>query len=238
MKKQHIESNRSQGTKAGGVDRRAFVKLLPALGAAGLAASNLSLPAAAQTPTPTPLPSPSPSPTPAPRITKDMLHTAEKLIGIELNDAQELMALPGVNRNLDSYEALRKIEIPLDTEPAIAFHPARARKELYGAKNKFHFGKVPSVPFKSVEDLAFATVPHLAELVRTRKVTSTELTKMYLARLKRYGPKLLCIVTLTEELALKQAAAADAEIKSGKYRGPLHGIPWGAKDLFATKGIK
>ena len=61
---------------------------------------------------------------------------------------------------------------------------------------------------------------------------------MYLARLKKYGPKLLCVVTLTEELALKQAAAADAEIKRGKYRGPLHGIPWGAKDLFATKGIK
>ena len=61
---------------------------------------------------------------------------------------------------------------------------------------------------------------------------------MYLARLKKYGPKLLCVVTLTEELALKQAAAADADLKRGKYRGPLHGIPWGAKDLFATKGIK
>ena len=61
---------------------------------------------------------------------------------------------------------------------------------------------------------------------------------MYLGRLKRFGPKLLCVVTLTEDLALKQAAAADDEIKRGKYRGPLHGIPWGAKDLFATKGIK
>src|SRR5688500_20135809 len=61
---------------------------------------------------------------------------------------------------------------------------------------------------------------------------------VYLARLKRYGPKLLCVVTLTEDLALKQAAAADAEIKRGKYRGPLHGIPWGAKDLFATRGLK
>jgi Asp-tRNA(Asn)/Glu-tRNA(Gln) amidotransferase A subunit family amidase len=92
--------------------------------------------------------------------------------------------------------------------------------------------------FKTVEDLAFATVPQLAELIRTRRISSTELTKMYLARLKTYGPKLLCVVTLTEDLALKQAAAADAEIKRGKYRGPLHGIPWGAKDLFATKGIK
>jgi len=167
-----------------------------------------------------------------------MMHQAEKLIGIELTDAQEAMALGGVNRNLDSYETVRKIDIPLDTEPAIAFHPTRAKKELYVPKTKFRFGKVELPQFKTVEDLAFASVPQLAELIRTRRISSTELTKMYLDRLKRYGPKLLCVVTLTEELALKQAAAADAEIKRGKYRGPLHGIPWGAKDLFATKGIK
>jgi len=167
-----------------------------------------------------------------------MMHVAEKLIGIEFTDAQEAMALGGVNRNLDAYETVRKIDVPLDTEPAFAFHPARARKELYVQKSKFHFGKVEMPTYKTVEDLAFANVPQLAELLRTRKISSTELTKMYLARLKRFGPKLLCVVTLTEELALKQAADADAEIKRGKYRGPLHGIPWGAKDLFATKGIK
>ena len=218
--------------------RRSFVKLLPALGAAGFVASKTELNTLAQTPSPSPLPSPSPSPTPAPRITKDMLHTAEKLIGIELTDAQEAMALAGVNRNLDSFETVRKIDVPLDTEPATAFHPAHARKELYGPRIKFRFSKVDLPAFKSIEELAFATVPQLAELIRTRKITSTELTKMYLARLKRFGPKLLCVVTLTEDLALKQAADADAEIKRGKYRGPLHGIPWGAKDLFATKGIK
>ncbi len=224
---------KTQKVKAN-VGRRNFVKLLPALGAAGLVASKLPLDTLAQTATP----SPSPSPTPAPRITKEMMRQAEKLIGIELTDAQEAMALGGVNRNLDSYETIRKIDIPLDTEPAIAFHPTRAKKELYVSKTKFRFGKVELPPFKTVEDLAFATVPQLAELIRTRKISSTELTKMYLDRLKRYGQKLLCVVTLTEELALKQAAAADAEIKRGKYRGPLHGIPWGAKDLFATKGIK
>lgn len=167
-----------------------------------------------------------------------MMREAEKLIGIEFTDAQEAMALGGVNRNLDAYETVRKIDIPLDTEPAIAFHPVRARKELYGPRTRFRFGKVELPAFKSIEDLAFATVPQLAELIRTSRITSTELTKMYLGRLKRYGPKLLCVVTLTEDLALKQAAAADAEIKRGKYRGQLHGIPWGAKDLFATKGIK
>lgn len=214
-------------TKAN-LDRRNFVKLLPALGAASLTASQLPVEALAQTP----------SPTPAARITKEMMHQAERLIGIELTDAQEAMALGGVNRNLDSYEAVRKIDVPLDTEPAIAFHPARARKSLYTTKTKFRFGKVDVPQFKSIDDLAFATVPQLAELLRTKRISSTELTKMYLARLKQYGDKLFCVVTLTEDLALKQAAAADAEIKRGKYRGPLHGIPWGAKDLFATKGIK
>jgi Asp-tRNA(Asn)/Glu-tRNA(Gln) amidotransferase A subunit family amidase len=197
------------------------------MGAAGLAATNLPLDALAQTPSPTPVPSPSPSPTPTPRITKEMMHQAEKLIGIELTDAQEALALGGVNRNLDAYETNRKIDVPLDTEPAIAFHPARAKKELYAPKTKFRFGKVELPQFNTAE-----------ELLRTRRISSTELTKMYIERLKKYGPKLLCVVTLTEELALKQAAAADAEIKRGKYRGPLHGIPWGAKDLFATKGIK
>ena len=224
--------------KEANIGRRNFVKSLPALGAAGLVASKLPLDALAQTPTPSPTPSPSPSPTPALRITKEMMHQAEKLMGIELTDAQEAMALGGVNRNLDSYETIRKIDIPLDTEPAIAFHPARARKELYTSKTKFRFARVDVPQFKTVEDLAFATVPQLSELIRTRRISSTELTKMYLARLKKYGDKLLCVVTLTEDLALKQAAAADAEIKRGKYRGPLHGIPWGAKDLFATKGIK
>jgi Asp-tRNA(Asn)/Glu-tRNA(Gln) amidotransferase A subunit family amidase len=198
----------------------------------------MPLEALAQTATPTPVPSPSPSPTPALPVTKEMMHQAEKLIGIELNDAQEAMALGGVNRNLDAYEANRKIDIPLDTEPAISFHPSRARKELYTAKTRFRFGKVEAPQFKTVEDLAFATVPQLAELIRARRISSVELTKMYLERLKKYGPKLLCVVTLTEDLALKQAAAADADLKRGKYRGPLHGIPWGAKDLFATKGIK
>jgi Asp-tRNA(Asn)/Glu-tRNA(Gln) amidotransferase A subunit family amidase len=200
------------------------------MGAAGLAATKLPIDALAQTP--------SPSPTPTPRITKEMMHTAEKLMGIELTDAQEAMALGGVNRNLDAYEANRKIDVPLDTEPAIAFHPTRAKKALYVPKTKFRFGKVEAPQFNNIEELAFATVTQLAELIRTRRITSTELTKMYLARLQKYGPKLLCVVTLTEDLALKQAAAADAEIKRGKYRGPLHGIPWGAKDLFATKGIK
>jgi len=223
--------------KRSGIGRRSFVKLLPAAGAAGLVVSSSPLKALAQTPTPSPTPRPSPTPL---RITKEMMHNAEKVIGIELTDKQEEMALPGVNRSLDSFEVVRKMDVPLDTEPAVVFHP-----ELPGfhvkraaAKTKFKFGRHEPLQFKSVDDLAFATVPQLAELIRTRKVSSVELTRMYVGRLKRYGPKLLCVVTLTEDLAMKQAQDADNDLKRGRYRGPLHGIPWGAKDLFATKGIK
>jgi Asp-tRNA(Asn)/Glu-tRNA(Gln) amidotransferase A subunit family amidase len=226
-----------EASKKPKINRRTFVRLLPAAGAAGLTLSGLPLPAVAQTPTPSP--SPRPSPTPG-RVTKDMMHNAEKVIGIELTDKQEEMALPGVNRNLDSYEAVRKIDVPLDTEPAIFFHPAQPGFHIKraAAKTKFKFGRNQPAQFKSVDELAFATVPQLAELIRTKRVSSVELTKMYLGRLKRYGPKLLCVVTLTEDLAMKQAQDADNDLKRGKYRGPLHGIPWGAKDLFATKGIK
>jgi Asp-tRNA(Asn)/Glu-tRNA(Gln) amidotransferase A subunit family amidase len=215
------------------INRRNFVKVLPAAGAAALAVSKAPLRALAQTPTPTPTPTPM-------RISKELMHNAEKLIGIELTDAQETMALRGVNGNLDSYEAVRKIDVPLDTEPAIVFHPALPGFHIKRApaKVKFRFGRNEPAQFKSVEDLAFATVPQLADLIRTKKVSSVELTRMYLGRLKKYGPKLLCVVTLTEDLAMKQAQAADDDLKRGKYRGPLHGIPWGAKDLFATKGIK
>src|SRR5215813_4271070 len=204
------------------INRRSFVKLLPAAGLGGVAIAN-----AQQAPQ-----------QPPQKVTKETLHAAEQLIGIELTDAQEAMALPGVNRNLASYEALRKIDVPLDTEPAIAFHPAPPGKKFSAAKTKIRPSKVEPPKFKSVEELAFSTVTQLAELVRTKQVSPVELTKMYLGRLKKYGPALLCVVTLTEELALKQAEEAEREIRRGKYRGPLHGIPCGVKDLFATKGIK
>ncbi len=219
MKKQ----SRPQSKRGKKLDRRTFIKTLPAIGAASLVTTEgKETDAAAQQPQ---------------RVTKEMLRAAKQLIGIELTDAQETMALPGVNRNLANYETLRKIDVPLDTEPSIAFHPALPGKKFNAKRGRFKLSKVEAPEFNSLEDLAFCTLTQLAELVRTRKVSPVELTKMYLARLKRYSPKLLCVVTLTEELALKQAEEAEREIKRGKYRGPLHGIPCGVKDLFATKGI-
>ena len=219
------------------LDRRSFVKLLPAVGAAGLAAPYIGSASIEQERSGTGISGQQQQQTPQ-RVSKEALHAAETLIGIELTDEQETMALPSVNNNLASYEAIRKIDVPLDTEPAIAFHPALPGKKFNVKPSKFRLGKVEVPKFRSVEDLAFCTATQLSELIRTKQVSPVELTKMYLARLKKYGPKLLCVVTLTEELALKQAEQADQEIKRGKYRGPLHGVPFGVKDLFATKGIK
>src|SRR6185503_2745024 len=134
------------------IDRRTFVKVLPAAGAAVIAASQAPLSALAQTASPTPSPSPSPSPTPG-RIKKNDLEHTEKVIGIDLSDKHREMALSGVNSNLDRYEAVRKIDVPLDTEPAIVFHPQLPGFHVKRArvKTKFRFGRNEAAQFKSVE---------------------------------------------------------------------------------------
>lgn len=171
---------------------------------------------------------------PPARVTKAMLHGALQLLGLDFTEEQETMMLPGVNQALTGYEALRKIDVPLDTDPATRFYPTKP------ATKPAKFSPTLEKPksFASVEDLAFEPVTMLAALIKARKVSSTDLTRMYLERLKKCSPQLLCVITLTEELALEQAALADEEIKRGHYRGALHGIPWGAKDLYSTKGIK
>jgi Asp-tRNA(Asn)/Glu-tRNA(Gln) amidotransferase A subunit family amidase len=178
-----------------------------------------------------------------PRVGKDALKCAEQIAGLRFTDAEEDMAVAGVNRNLDSYETLRKVEIPLDTEPAFAFRPYLPGKRPKGRATRNAPLAIARASTRirvtsNLEDLAFQPVTAISSLIESRRITSTALTRMYLDRLKRYGEPLHCMVTLTEELALAQAGKADRELAAGRYRGPLHGIPWGAKDLFATKGIR
>ena len=203
--------------------RRRFLKTLPAAVAAGLAAPVVARQAQ------------------EPRISKETLECAEKIIGIDFSDAEQQQALSGVNGSLATFEQLRSTPIPLDTEPAITFRPyLPGRKPKPGATPGARIKvatPLPAARRTSLDDLAFLPVTALAALVRKRHVSATELTRLYLDRLKKHGPKLNCVVTLTEELALAQAAQADKDIRAGRYKGPLHGIPWGAKDLFATRGI-
>lgn len=229
-----MKKKRSARARREQLDRRSFVKLLPA---AGMAATSIEIAAGTDASAASIVAEQQSAPS-TQRVTREMLRAAEQMFGLEFTEAQEQMALPGVNRNLGSYEGLRQIDVPLDTDPAIWFHPGLPGRKYRGRAGRARLGAVEPPKFNSIEDLAFATVPELAALLRSRRISSVELTRMYLDRLKRYGEKLLCVVTLTEELALKQAEEADREIRRGRWRGPLHGIPWGAKDLFATKGIR
>ncbi len=174
-----------------------------------------------------------------PQITKPMIQEAEKIVGLEFTDAERELMLDGVTENLAAYEKLRTISIDNSVPPALQFNPILPGMKFETKKLPIKISRIstPLVP-ANLEDLAFMPVMHLAQLIKARKISSMQLTKMYLERLKRYDPQLQCVITLTEDLALRQAAEADKELAAGKYRGPLHGIPWGAKDLLATKGYK
>ena len=171
-------------------------------------------------------------------VTEEMVKGAEWVAGITLTDAERRNVAGAMTRTLQSVAGINKLDMNNAVGPAIHFNPTPGETPTGGR------GKVALAPIKDAkkpagdDDLAFASLATLAELVRTKQVSSTELTKVYLARLKKYDPALLCVVSLTEELALKQAEAADKEIAAGKYRGPLHGIPWAAKDLIAYPGYK
>ena len=175
------------------------------------------------------------------KVTPEMIRQAEWISGLELTDAERDEAAKAVAATLGKIEALRKVEVGYDVAPCLSFVPDPAatlagptppvRRNTATARDD-HAPKRPD----DDESLAFLPVTELAALVRDRRVSSTELTKLYLARLEKYDPLLKCVVTLMPDLALKQAARADAEIAAGHYRGPLHGIPWGAKDLISYPG--
>jgi Asp-tRNA(Asn)/Glu-tRNA(Gln) amidotransferase A subunit family amidase len=173
-------------------------------------------------------------------ITVDTIASAEEVAGVHFDPAERELMLDGLKQQEQRIEALHKVALPNSVSPAIVFDPLPPGKNI---QTEPHRPMVRStvahraVPSDLVE-LAFLPVTELSELVRHRRVNSVQLTQMYLARLRKYDPVLRCVISLTEDRAFKQAHAADAEIRRGHYRGPLHGIPWGAKDLLAVRGYK
>jgi Asp-tRNA(Asn)/Glu-tRNA(Gln) amidotransferase A subunit family amidase len=185
-----------------------------------------------------------------PKITPEILDQAAEMADVgPFTEAQKKMMLEGLNDQRDGYEQIRTLQLPNSVAPAYVFHPLPALKTVCDPsceKPPYSEGG-PVIPADDgdsrqlvaparIEDLAFATLAELSRLIRAREVTALALTQMYLGRLKHYDAQLHFLTNLTEERALAQAKAADAEIAAGKYRGPLHGIPWGAKDLLAVKG--
>lgn len=199
------------------------------------------------------------------KILIEDIASVEKITGLRFAYKERKLMLDDLRDSAESYVKLREVALPNSVPPALWFDPVlpgMSPEKRISPSGKFGGAEISSpvshgpLPSRegdlaksgsslfseerpaNVEDLAFAPVTALAGFIRASKVTSTELTQMYLARLKKYGPRLECVVTLTEELALSQAKRADEEIAAGRYRGPLHGIPYGAKDLLATKGIR
>jgi Asp-tRNA(Asn)/Glu-tRNA(Gln) amidotransferase A subunit family amidase len=172
-------------------------------------------------------------------LTLEMVTDALRLSGIELSEAERKAMVDSANQNLRRYEELRKIHIPNDVSPPFHFSAIVPGIEVNKTRLPFRLSPAPAVKRPAnLEEVAFWPVRHLAELLRTRQVTSLELTETYLARLHRYNPKLNNVVTFLDDYGRAEAKRADAEIAAGKYKGPLHGIPWGAKDIISVKGFK
>lgn len=174
-------------------------------------------------------------------VTVEMIEVAQKIAGVSFTrEEQQAIAgrLNAPRGYMAGFDFLRSADLGNHTQPAIVFNPVPPGKALpTGPPLLTRRELVVSMP-SSDEELAFLPVTHLAKLVETRRVKPSELTALYLSRLKKYDPKLHCVISFTEDLARSQAKQADDEIAAGTYRGPLHGIPFGLKDLLAVRGTK
>lgn len=170
-------------------------------------------------------------------MTRENIVNAEKLIGLTFTDSKRDSMLDGLKDQLANYENIRKVKLANSTPPALLFNPIPVGMKFDSTRKPFKMSSMGSVTMPShYQDIAFYSIGQLSQLIKSRKITCEQLTNLYLARLKRYGPMLHCVVTLMESTAISQALRADQELAEGKYRGPLHGIPFGGKDLLAARG--
>lgn len=173
------------------------------------------------------------------KVTAPMIDHAAEIAGVKISDDYKEMMLENLNGALEDYEAIHALKLANSVSPALVFDPLLPGRSVNIASRPMRMS--PAAPLQvpmNIEELAFWSVRNLAQLIRTKKVSSTALTQMYLDRLQRFDPVLKCVITLTTDRAMAQAREADRDLAAGRYRGPLHGIPWGAKDLLAVKGYR
>lgn len=178
-----------------------------------------------------------------PEVTQRTFAEAEKLMQVSMSEAHREQAASSwrtaMAGTMERRVGPKRIALEAGLAPATVWNPELPGHVVGPAQDRFEPALVDAGPLPARDvDIAFASVAAQGQWIRTRKLTSERLTKIYLARLKRYDPKLRCVITLLEDHALTQARQADREIAAGHYRGPLHGIPWGAKDLLDTAGIR
>jgi Asp-tRNA(Asn)/Glu-tRNA(Gln) amidotransferase A subunit family amidase len=173
------------------------------------------------------------------KINRGDVQSAEKLLGIEFSKGEIDTMLTYLSSNRKGYDSMRMVKLKFTTSPALYFDPRPNQfiPKTRAGQSDWKVVKEVSLPETDTQ-IAFLSVTELSALIKSGKITSTRLTQIYLDRLKKYKDTLLAVVTITEELALKQAAKADSEIKQGIDRGVLHGIPYGIKDLFSIPGYK
>lgn len=212
--------NNSENT---GMARRRFIEYCAVLGLASTLTSELQSKTVEQK---------------AKIVTVEVIEAAEKIIGINLTPEERKRIVGRLNDNLKIYDDLRAVHMDNSVQCALVFNPVPPDMTFATEQKPVVYSDARVERPSKLEDGAFFSVLQLAHLIKTRQVSSLELTEMYLSRLKRYNPALRFVVNFTENLALKQAKKADEEINSGEYRGILHGIPYGAKDLFSVKGYK
>ncbi len=171
------------------------------------------------------------------KISQQDVFNAEKLIDIELTDAERDSLIGQAQNFLMTYQVMHAQKLENGVAPALYFNPSVKTHDFSKKSLKPTVWEVPknTVMPKNKADLAFYSLPQLANLIKNKKITSVDLTRFFIDRLKKYADTLHCVISLTEDIALKEAANADAEIAKGKYRGLLHGIPYGVKDLFSVK---
>lgn len=174
-------------------------------------------------------------------ITAAMIDQAAAIADVPIPAEQRKTLLETLNERVKGYDQIYQLHIPNSVAPALTFDPVLSSTKFETEKRAMKISAPASaarnVP-KDLEELCFSSARELSELLRTKRISSVALTQMYLERLKRYDPQLHFVITLTEERALTKAKEADRDLATGKYRGPLHGLPWGAKDLLAVAGYR
>lgn len=208
------------------IDRRQFVEACSSLGLTGLFPGALYAQVAEDDEQP---------------ITTEHVAAAETIAGLSFTPEERALVAENLNDKLGEYEALRAHEIPNSRAPALTFDPRRGGAEIPDVPPDGEDADVPLPPTdrpETADDLAFAPIAELAHLLRSRQVTSLELTELTLERLRRYDDELHAVITYTEERALDAARRADEALDAGNWRGPLHGVPYGAKDLLAVEGYE
>jgi Asp-tRNA(Asn)/Glu-tRNA(Gln) amidotransferase A subunit family amidase len=176
------------------------------------------------------------------KVTIEMIDEAAAIADVPLPAEYRQMMVDALNEHVKNYEEIYKLHIPNNVAPALVFDPVLASTKFETDKRPLRISTAPAIAAsgvpKNLEDVCFHSARDLAELIRTKKVSSVALTQMYLERLKRYDPQLHFVITFTEDRAQAKAKEADREIAAGKYRGPLHGLPWGGKDLLSVAGYR